>query len=1068
MNEPQTPAKSPAPEPTSGAADTPAVTGPVSTAGAPERRRITDELPATLLQAPSDGHPTQDVVPLPDGSNRPLPKVPGFDVLKELGHGGMGVVYLARQERLNRLVALKMILSGDHARPDTIIRFLGEAETLAKLRHPNIVQVYEAGNDGRHPYFALEYVEGGSLDKKLTATPLPPREAAELIEKLARALHAAHALGIVHRDLKPGNVLLTPTGEPKVTDFGLAKKTGSDMTASGAVLGTPSYMAPEQAEGKNRAIGPPADGYALGAILYECLTGRPPFKAATSLDTIMQVVSADPVPVRRLQPQVPADLETICHKCLQKDLAKRYESAEALADDLRRFRGGEPIKARPVSTAERAWRWVQRHRAPVAAAAAAVLVMAGLAVGVRWHAARTRAQRAAELVAAGNAHLEQATAASDQAEAERHFAAAQEHFAAARGADEDNPAPHAALVELYLCRCRRAVERGAADEARGIILPLKALDRDGRHAAEIAALERRALATWSIVTDPPGARVLLAAVQPDGGTGKAVEAGVSPVAARDIAPGTYHLTLRHLDFPETSVPFVATMGTAVDLRVPLLAKGRIPDGMVYVPPGPFLAGDGQIDALRRADLPGFLIDRTEVTNAEYERFMKATGAPPPDQWDGPRCPPALRDGAVHNVSWYDAAAYALWAGKRLPTEDEWEKAARGADGRAFPCGNAFATYRCRNRSAYKKDQALGVALYRTGVSPFGCYDMAGNVWEWTLGRERHGEPDRVIRGGAAYSTLEELATYRRRGSPPGGSSYGGLNLLGFRCVKPLADEPARTDVLDFLSTGPDFADAAAYYADHDKFDRVEACVKRLLGLNPGSVAGNYWKAVLLEREKKPAEAAKALTVTYARRPNFLPHRRREGRLELAQVMRQAEDAGHPVDRTALQVPALLTAARRALDAGRPDTAEAPLRKVLAVDAGQPVALEWLAEVATAAGRTAEAADLRAKRIEAFRAVLREDPDDPEVLHLFAEFLHQHRLEPEEAKRAAVRAVELDPNVPRYRATLAEICLRRGEAAAAVEHLRAAAAADPDEPHLQDLLREAQAAVKAAKPTNPSK
>jgi serine/threonine-protein kinase len=273
-----------------------------------------------------------------------FPTIPGHEIHKELGRGAMGVVYRARQTSLNRLVALKVILAGGHAGPDERARFRREAEAVARLQHPNVVQIHEVGEHGGTPFISLEFVAGGSLDKKINGTPLPASQAAQLVETLAGAVHAAHEQGIIHRDLKPANVLLTVDGTPKVTDFGLAKRlpgqaAGSagepaalatdGQTQSGAIVGTPSYMAPEQAGGKSKDIGPAADVYALGAILYELLTGRPPFRAETPLDTILQVVSTDPVPPRRLQAKVPRDLETICLKCLQKEKSKRYGSAHA-------------------------------------------------------------------------------------------------------------------------------------------------------------------------------------------------------------------------------------------------------------------------------------------------------------------------------------------------------------------------------------------------------------------------------------------------------------------------------------------------------------------------------------------------------------------------------------------------------------------------------------------------------------------------------------------------------------------------------------------------------------------
>jgi WD40 repeat protein len=295
----------------------------------------------------------------------PPPAVPrriaGYEVLAELGRGGMSVVYQARQAQPARLVALKMILAGEHADADRLARFRAEADAIARVQHPHIVQIYEVGQHEGLPFLSLEYVSGGSLAQQLAGTPQPPRPAAALVEKLARAVHHAHQHGVVHRDLKPANILLTADGTPKITDFGLAKQERLDLTVTGAVLGTPSYMAPEQAAADRQAVGPAADVYALGAILYELLTGRPPFQAATPLDTLQQVVGQEPVPPSQLQPGTPRDLGTICLKCLHKETGRRYASAADLADDLRAFLDGRPIQARPVGAGERVWRWARRN-----------------------------------------------------------------------------------------------------------------------------------------------------------------------------------------------------------------------------------------------------------------------------------------------------------------------------------------------------------------------------------------------------------------------------------------------------------------------------------------------------------------------------------------------------------------------------------------------------------------------------------------------------------------------------------------------------------------------------------
>jgi eukaryotic-like serine/threonine-protein kinase len=318
--------------------------------------------------------------PTPAG---PKIMVAGYELLGELGRGGMGVVYKARQAKLNRLVALKMVLAGAHAGSEQLARFFTEAEAVAHLQHPNIVQIHEVGEHEGLPFFSLEFLDGGSLTQKLDGKALPAREAAELAVQLAEAMAFAHLHGIIHRDLKPANVLLTKDGVPKITDFGLAKKLEGDsgQTRSGQLMGTPSYMAPEQAQGDVKTIGPLADVYALGVILYEMLTGRTPFVGVSIMDTLEQVRTAEPVPPSRLQHNVPHDLETICLKCLQKEPHKRYASAQALARDLHHFLKGEPIEARPVGNVERLWRWCRRNPKVAALTAAVAVLLVAAAVG---------------------------------------------------------------------------------------------------------------------------------------------------------------------------------------------------------------------------------------------------------------------------------------------------------------------------------------------------------------------------------------------------------------------------------------------------------------------------------------------------------------------------------------------------------------------------------------------------------------------------------------------------------------------------------------------------------------
>lgn len=307
----------------------------------------------------------------------PLFQFGDYEILEEIAFGGMGIVYKARQQSLGRTVAVKTIRSGHRAGKEELLRFRLEAEATAQLSHPNIVPIYEVGVENGLYYFSMEYIDGPSLRDLVIDNPLPPREAAQFVEKVARAIGCAHEKGIIHRDLKPANILIDLRGEPRITDFGLAKQLTLDMdiTATGNTLGTPAYMSPEQITGRADPIGPSSDIYSLGATLFCLLTGHPPFQAATNIETIHQATSCEPVPLRTLNVSIPADLETICLKCLRKEPHRRYATASELADDLQHWLKGEPIIARPVSRLERAWMWIVRNRAVTGSLTAIVLTV---------------------------------------------------------------------------------------------------------------------------------------------------------------------------------------------------------------------------------------------------------------------------------------------------------------------------------------------------------------------------------------------------------------------------------------------------------------------------------------------------------------------------------------------------------------------------------------------------------------------------------------------------------------------------------------------------------------------
>jgi eukaryotic-like serine/threonine-protein kinase len=422
-----------------------------------------------------------------------------YELLTEIARGGMGVVFKARQRRLNRTVAVKMILAGELADQDDVQRFLSEAEAAAGLDHPGIVPVYESGEIAGQHFFSMGFVEGQSLAALLAAGPLPPKRAAELVAQVADAVEFAHQRGVIHRDLKPGNILLDSDGNPRVTDFGLAKRVTGDsgLTRTGQALGTPSFMPPEQASGKIDAVGRPADVYALGAVLYAALTGRPPFQAATPLDTILQVLEQEPVAPRQLNADVPRDLETIALKCLEKEPHKRYITARDLAAELRRFLRGEPIHARPVSRPERAWRWCRRN--PVVAGmltAIAIILIAATVISSYFAVlADERAVLAGKETQRANEKAIEASNEANRANENAHRADKNAEEAQANAAEviKQQGELRARLAQQYLER--GATLCSAGDVQRGMLWLIRAYDTvDSEHPVRQSA--RRLLAGW--------------------------------------------------------------------------------------------------------------------------------------------------------------------------------------------------------------------------------------------------------------------------------------------------------------------------------------------------------------------------------------------------------------------------------------------------------------------------------------------------------------------------------------------------------------------------------------------
>jgi eukaryotic-like serine/threonine-protein kinase len=439
-----------------------------------------------------------------------------LDLVRELGRGGMGVVYLARQAGLERFVCVKMLISGRHAGDDELRRFLHEAASAAGLRHPHIVAIFDVGQHDGQPFFTMEFVDGQTLADLVRDGPLPAGRAAGYLRAVAEAVEYAHGRGVLHRDLKPSNILIDADDRPRITDFGLARRieAAASLTQAGAVVGTPGYMPPEQASGAHDRVGPRSDVYALGAVLYELVTGRPPFQGETPLDTLLLLRDADPVRPGLLNPKVPPDLETICLKCLEKDPARRYDSAGSLAAELGRFLEGRPIVARPIGPLRRAARWCRRHPLPAGLMAAA-LACSAVAAGFAAETYRAYRRASAALVARGRA-LREAAHERDMARGHLYDAQVQRAWQAWRAGDLDGldrllaglqprgDEPDRRGWEWSYLRALTHQERRSWDAHAGPVRAL-AVRPDGLEIASSG--DDRIIRLWDLTGGRPGARL---------------------------------------------------------------------------------------------------------------------------------------------------------------------------------------------------------------------------------------------------------------------------------------------------------------------------------------------------------------------------------------------------------------------------------------------------------------------------------------------------------------------------------------------------------------------------------
>ncbi len=752
----------------------------------------TVELPES---GPSDETRRPPAPELDSGSASSLPawelgpgdRFGGYEVLEELGRGGMGVVYRAREVELGREVALKLLSPELSRRPRELARFQREAALASKLRHPQIVGVYSYGEVERRTYYTMPIVEGQSLRDLLAAGPLDPERATDLVEQVARAIDSAHQQRVVHRDLKPANVVLDAAGAPLVLDFGLAKDllSGPELTRTGEILGTPCYMSPEQAAGETAYVDHRVDVYALGAILYESLTGQRPYEGETATEVIAKILHEDPTPPRKLRPQIPYELETIVLCAMRRERFLRYQTAGALADDLARFRRQEPPVGRRPGLWARLVRWVRAHKSTAVLAFLLALTVLLVLVYAKGYAARVavqqRIERAHQLLSDARA----ARARGDREGTSRAYLEATVEAEGAFGEAPDDFEARRTLLEVLGARAEAAAARAdwsLAEELYGRRYRLTESRQDDaawRHARGLAQVSVSGLDEHETLTFYRWDRAIgqLDSSRPVQATARQTQV--------ELRAGTYLARYHPADAPGAAarrVPFLVVVARGQDCALSVFDPGPAPEGMAFVPGSELvLAAPGQ-RAQRTLTQPCW-IDRVAVTVGAYRAFLASLPAQEAATRRPPDFPPpgsASESSPVTGVRFADAEAYARWASKRLPTRAEWIAAGGGADDRTYPWGDAPP----EGRANLSRGDLAPEAAYSRDVSPYGVLGLAGNGDEWVS--DEGPEPGtRLLCGLAGPFDPSEGGQVRRYGYAREGQRFEDTT---FRCARTIQPE----------------------------------------------------------------------------------------------------------------------------------------------------------------------------------------------------------------------------------------------------------------------------------------